>query len=128
MREWVLSLPYARPPKGLHANDRAHWRAKAASTAEVRDLVVMLCRSQRIPQMQRVAVQVVWVVPDKRKRDSDGPDPLCKAIYDAIGSDRGTSAHLVPDDSPEWMDKPRLRIEHRPGEPAHFEIQIREAT
>lgn len=128
MREWVLRLPYPRPPKGLHANDRAHWRTKARSSADVRDMVVMLCRARRVPKMQRMEVQVVWVVPDKRKRDSDGPDPLCKAIYDAIGSDRGTSAHLVPDDSPEWMDKPRLRIEHRPGEAAHFEIQIREAT
>ena len=125
MREWTLKLPYPRPPEGLHANDRCHWRVKSQSTASVRDLVMMLCRSQRIPRMQRVSVQVVWVVPDRRKRDSDGPDPLCKVIYDAIGSDRGVSARLVPDDSPEFMDKPRLRIEHRPG-PAHFEIQIRE--
>ena len=125
MREWVLKLPYPRPPEGLHANDRCHWRVKAQSTASVRDLVMLLCRSQRIPKMQKVSVQVVWVVPDHRKRDADGPDPLCKVIYDSIGSDRGVSARLVPDDSPEFMDKPRLRIEHRPA-PAHFEIHIQE--
>lgn len=127
MREWTLKLPFPRPPEGLHANDRCHWRVKAQSTASVRDLVMLLCRSQRVPKMQRVSVQVVWVVPDHRKRDADNCAPLLKAIFDAIGSDRGTSAHLVPDDDPEHMVKPQLIIEHRPG-PAHFEIHIQEIT
>lgn len=125
---WTLVLPYPRPPKGLHSNDRAHWRVKAKSTAEVRDMVVHLCRAQRIPPMQRVSVAIVWVVPNRLKRDADGPDPLSKVIYDAIGSDRGVSAGLVADDTPEFMDKPRLRIEHRPGEAAHFEITITDIT
>lgn len=91
-------------------------------------MVVHLCRAQRIPPMQRVSVAIVWVVPDARKRDADGPDPLSKVIYDAIGSDRGVSARLVTDDTPEFMDKPRLRIEHRPGDAAHFEITITDIT
>lgn len=125
---WSLILPFERPPKGLHSNDRPHWRTKARSTAEVRNLVVVLCRAQRIPPMQRVSVQVTWVVPDRRKRDADGPDPLTKVIYDAIGSDRGVSAHLVPDDTPEFMEKPRLVIEHQPGCTAHFRVDIQDIT
>lgn len=125
---WTLTLPFPRPPKGLHANDRPHWRTKARATADVRNLVVALVRSQNIPTMQRVSVQLVWVVTDRRKRDEDGPEPLAKAIFDAIGSDRGVSARLVPDDSPEFMDKPRPLIEYRPGDTSHFEVVIRDLT
>lgn len=125
---WMLTLPFERPPKGLHANDRPHWRVKARATKDLREFVTMLCRSQNIPKMQRVSVQVIWVVPDRRKRDEDGPDPMAKAIFDAIGSDRGVSARLVEDDSPDFMSKPRPLIEYRPGEPAHFEIIIRDIS
>lgn len=121
---WTLELGYTRPPKGLHQNDRAHWRVKARSTKEVRELVTVLCRVAKIPKLQRVSVQVVWVVPTKHKRDEDGPDPLCKVIYDAIASDRGVSARIVQDDTKEFMDKPRLVIEHQPGELAHFRVEI----
>lgn len=125
---WVLHLPYPRPPKGLSANDRAHWATKARATAEVRNLVVALARQARIPQLQRVQVEVVWVVSDKRRRDADGPDPLCKAIYDGLGADRGVSARIVPDDTPEWMQKPRLRIEYRPDDEPHFEVIVTDTS
>ena len=121
---WTLTLAFERPPKGLHSNDRVHHMVKARSAKAMRDLVTMLCRSQRIPKMQRASVQVVWVVPTKHKRDADGPDPLCKVIYDAVGSDRGVGAQIVPDDTPEFMDKPRLVIEHQPGVTAHFRVEI----
>jgi hypothetical protein len=121
---WTLSLPYERPPKGLHSNDRVHWRTKGRSTKAVRELVTVLCRSQRIPKMQRASVQIFWVVPTRHKRDADGPDPMTKVIYDAIGSDRGVGARIVPDDTPEFMDKPRLVIEHQPGVTAHFRVEI----
>ncbi|WP_417540768.1 hypothetical protein [Microbacterium maritypicum] len=78
----------------------------------------------KIPKLQRISVQVVWVVPTRHKRDEDGPDPFCKVIYDAIGSDRGVSARIVQDDTKEFMDKPRLVIEHQPGERAHFRVEI----
>ena len=121
---WTLSLPYERPPKGLHSNDRVHHMVKARSKKEIRSLVARLCQEQCIPKMQRISVQVIWVVPTRHKRDADGPEPLCKSIYDAIGSDRGVSARLVPDDTPEFMDKPRLVIEHQPGVTAHFRVEI----
>lgn len=121
---WIFELPYERPPKGLHANDRVHHMVKARSTKELRERVAVLCRVAKIPKIQRVSVQVVWVVPTRHKRDADGPDPMTKVIYDAIGSDRGVSARLVPDDTPEFMDKPRLVIEHQPGEVAHFRVEI----
>ncbi len=121
---WVLELPYPRPPAGLHSNDRNHWRTKARSAAELRTLVVALAKAQNIPSMSRVSVQLVWVVGDHRKRDEDGPDPMTKVIFDAIGSDRGVSARIVHDDTSDYMEKPRPVIEHRAGATPHFEVRI----
>lgn len=121
---WVLELPYPRAPKGLNANDRNHWRTKAASTAAVRAQVKAAAVTARITPMQRVQVELVWVVGDKRKRDPDNLAPFAKAICDAIGSDRGVSAHLVQDDSPEYMTKLHPRIEHRPDVTPHFEVHV----
>lgn len=75
---WTLTLPYERPPKGLHSNDRVHHMVKARSTKNLRERIAVLCRVAKIPKMQRVSVQVVWVVPTRHKRDADGPDPMCK--------------------------------------------------
>ena len=125
---WTLELPYERPPKGLHANDRVHHMVRARSAKELRERAAVLCRVAKIPKRQRIAVQVVWVVPTRHKRDEDGPDPMCKVIYDAIGSDRGVSARIVQDDTKEFMDKPRLVIEHQPGETAHFRVEITDVS
>lgn len=121
---WMFVLDYPRPPKGLHSNDRAHWRVKAGATADVRQEVFAKVRALRLGTLEKIRVDVTWVVGDKRKRDEDGPEPLCKAIYDAIGSDRGVSAHLVDDDTAEFMEKTRLAIRYEPGARAHFEVKI----
>jgi len=125
---WILTLPYKRPPDGLSANWRGHWRVKARATAEVRTLVVALARSARITTMQRMEVELVWVVKTRTKRDPDNIFPLLKAVCDALGSDRGVSARLVQDDSPEWMAKLHPRIEYRPGEEPRFEVHVTDIT
>lgn len=125
---WALELPYSRPPKGLSANYRGHWAPKAKSTAEVRALVVALARNADIPTMGRMQVELVWVVTDNRKRDADNVFPLLKAAADGLASDRGVSAHLVPDDSPEWCVKIAPRIEKRDNDTAHFELIVTNIT
>ncbi len=124
MTSWTLSLPYSRPPKGLSANDRPHWAAKAKATAAVRELVFALARSERIPTLQRIQVEVIWVVSDKRRRDADNAAPFAKAIFDGLAADRGVSAHIVADDAPEFMTKLMPRIEYRLDESPHFEVLI----
>ena len=118
----TIILPLPRPPKGLSANDRTHWSVRARESVKLRMQVTRLV--EHMEPMQRCRVEIVWVVRDQRRRDADNPDPMCKAIYDAIGSDRGVGARLVPDDAPEYMEKPRLRIEYRPGCDPHFEVTI----
>lgn len=125
---WVLRLPLTKPPRGLSANYRGHWAPKARSTAEVRALVVALARNAGIPTMGRMQVELVWVVTDNRKRDADNVFPLLKAAADGLASDRGVSAHLVPDDSPEWCVKITPRIEKREDDTAHFELIVTDIT
>lgn len=128
MTTWTLTLPYTRPPKGLSANWRGHWSTKARSTAEVRNLVAALARAARLPQMQRIQVELIWVVTDHRKRDDDNLHPLAKSCWDALASDRGVSARIVPDDSPEFVTKMHPRIEYRPDESPHFEVIVTDTT
>jgi hypothetical protein len=123
---WTFRLNYPRPPKGLHANDRAHWRTKAKSTETIREEVMLRVRSLRLGELPACAVQVVWVVGDHHKRDADNIYPLCKAIYDGIGSDRGTSARLVTDDDPQHMRKDAPAIRYVADSPAHFVVIITE--
>lgn len=125
MNVYTLTLPFTRIPNGLSGNSRHHWRVKAKSTALVRDLVVRLAEPD-IEPMNRMQVELVWVVKDHRKRDEDNMAPLFKAICDGLGSDRGVSARLVRDDSPEWMRKMHPRIEYRADETAHFEVVVTE--
>src|SRR3546814_15087501 len=63
---WTLTLPYKSIPKGLSGNYHGHWRTRHTSTREVRDLVVMLARTARIPQMQRMQVELVQYVTDRK--------------------------------------------------------------
>ncbi|WP_146079391.1 hypothetical protein [Rathayibacter sp. AY2B9] len=123
---WSFTLPYPRPPRGLHSNDRSPWQVKARSTAQVRLDVFNLVRAAHVPALERIRVDVEWVVPDRRKRDADGPEPMLKAIFDGIGSDRGVSARIVEDDDPRHMDKGRLTIRREPGCLAHFDVTITE--
>lgn len=121
---WLLELAYPKPPEGLSANSRAHWRVKARSTATVRAQVKYLAWAAGIEPMQRCGVTVTWVVADRRRRDEDNLAPLCKAIFDGLGADKGVSAGIVPDDDPAHMVKAAPVIEYRAGATPHFEVAI----
>jgi hypothetical protein len=123
-RDWLIPLDFERPPKGLAANDRAHWRWRQRNTLLVRRLVVAEVRRQRIPRAEHLEVRLVWIVADRRKRDDDNLAPFAKACWDALASDRGLSAALVPDDSPEYVTKHHPRIEYQQGATPHFEILL----
>lgn len=125
---WTIILPFPKIPDGLSLNSRAHWRVKNRSTRDVRILVAHEAIRLGIPKMQRLQVGLVWVVKDRRKRDVDNTVGMLKVIADGLASDRGISAHLVADDSPEFCVKLMPRIEHRPGETPHFEVHITDVS
>jgi hypothetical protein len=127
-RMWVFTLPFDRAPKGLSSNDRPHWATKARSTSIVRTLVAAKVRDEQVPQLNRCRVDVEWVVNTRHRRDTDNLAPFLKAIYDGIGADKGISAHVVPDDAPEYMEKVGATIRYEKGAEPHFEVTIKEAT
>lgn len=128
-RSWSFILPYERAPKGLNANDRAHWRTKARSTDQVRQACRLQSLIAEIPDgLTKVRVDVTWVVADRRRRDEDNLAPFLKAIYDGLGADKGVSARIVPDDAPEFMSKPGATIRYEKGATAHFIVTVTEVT
>lgn len=125
---WTLTLSHTRPPSGLSANDRAHWATRARSIATVRAQVKDLAYEALIPHLGRVQVEIIWVVNDRRRRDADNTAPFAKAIFDGLAADTGVSAHIVPDDAPQYMTKLMPRIEYRPDDTPHFEVIITDIT
>ncbi|CAN5420753.1 hypothetical protein BH09ACT9_BH09ACT9_00220 [soil metagenome] len=121
---WSFDLNYSRPPSGLSANDRTHYQVKARSTAQIRDYVVWRCRYLKVPALRKISVDVEWVVNTEHRRDTDNVAPLLKAIYDGIGADKGTSAHIVIDDAPQYMEKPAATIRVAKDERARFVVTI----
>lgn len=126
VRSWTFRLDYPRTPKGLSMNDRSHWSVKAKSTAEVRLLVMAKVRSLHVPVMDKIRVDVVWVVRTRATRDTDNLAPFLKAIYDGIGSNRGVSARIIEDDAPEFCEKPGATIRYEKDSVAHFEVTVTE--
>jgi len=108
-RSWMFPMSGRRPPLSL--NDRGNHYARARLTRSVRDEASWRARSARIPRpLAKVRVEVIWVVGDHRRRDEDNPAPSAKAVYDGL-----VDAGIVPDDTPEFMEKPSVRIEYRQG-------------
>jgi crossover junction endodeoxyribonuclease RusA len=124
-REWVVRLPWAKPPAS--ANDRDHWRVKARKVADIRDVAcnLMLAAARRerptstLPK--RITVGLTYVPRDKRRRDPDNlVVPLFKALVDGI-----VDSGLVPDDTPEFVVRSMPQILPPDGDP-RLELTIKE--
>jgi Holliday junction resolvase RusA-like endonuclease len=95
--EFVVTFDeWSRPP--LTSNQRLHWRKRAHLTKQVRGATLDL--THQFPAMKRIQVQLTWWVNDNRRRDADNVVPTLKAICDGL-----VDAGIVPDDTPEFMDK-----------------------
>jgi hypothetical protein len=81
-----------------------------------------------LPRVDRIRVDVAWIVKDHIRRDTDNLAPFLKAIYDGIGADKGVSAHVVPDDAPEFMEKVGATIRYDREATPHFEVTITELS
>lgn len=111
----TLTFDWARPP--LNANQRLHWAAKAKLTRQIRDTTALLAR--KMTPAKHITVQLVWVVTDKRRRDSDNTYPTFKAMCDGI-----VDAGVVTDDTPQYMTKLGPTIRHEPGGTARLELEV----
>jgi hypothetical protein len=127
---WQFHLPQnlCRQP-GLSSNDRGGHYVRNQSVQAVRHAVTVsltsLINRSRMPRrLNKVRVDVVWYVADKRNRDPNNLAPLAKAICDAIGSNKGLGVHLVRDDSPRFMEQPAPQIVYRPDTEPEFVVTI----
>lgn len=116
----TLVLPYDRPPKGLYANVRTHWRQRSTDTLQVRSDVTNLAKAahlHRIAGIRHITAQLVWAPGDRRRRDEDNLYPLFKVICDALARGRSdlVGLDLVPDDTPTYMQKLGPRIDPPPA-------------
>jgi len=116
---WVLG-PITGPM--LSANDRMHWRPKAAITARWRADARVLAQAARVPHLERIRVVVEWLPPDRRRRDPANLAPVAKAVVDGL-----VDAGLVADDDHRHVTGPDLRLGEvvRPRIPAPRICQVR---
>lgn len=111
----IIPFDWDKPPLSL--NDRPpHWARRGAEVRAVRDLAAKLCTEHLAGStfyvLEPIVVTLVWYAPTRGKRDTDNPVATLKPICDGL-----VDAGLVPDDTPEWMDKRPVRIVYRKGEP-----------
>lgn len=68
-------------------------------------------RAARHHHRPRREIVLHYRVPDRRRRDADGPAPTLKAVLDAL-----VDEHVIPDDS--WTHVPRIAVQIHPPDPA----------
>lgn len=89
----------------LSANDRYHWRQKAARTRYWRQLTNVCVRAaQADPVGGLVRITVTFAWPDRRRRDIGNLAPTVKAIVDGI-----VDGGLLPDDDDKHVIGPDIR-------------------
>jgi crossover junction endodeoxyribonuclease RusA len=129
-RDVTLVLPYARPPKALWGNTRAHWRRRSADTEQVRTDVVKLAQAaglHRVGPVRHVTAQLVWAPGDRRRRDEDNLWALFKVVCDAIARGPRKSwigLDVVPDDTPAYFTKLAPRIEPPPAKGMWLHLRL----
>jgi hypothetical protein len=125
-RSWSFTLPYIKPPKGTNANDTGSKWYRINATKQVRQDTYFLTKAAKIPKLERCRVDVEWIVNTHRNRDASNLGLFTKPIYDAIGAKHDPSAHVVPDDSPAYMETPTPTIRYARDETARFVVTITE--
>lgn len=94
-RSWRIELPLTKP---LSLNDRQHHYRRYRDQQAVKNAVILLCRTLRIPPLERVHVVLHYAPRDKRRRDSDNLVATLKPCCDGI-----VAAGVVPDDTPQYL-------------------------
>lgn len=105
----IIPLTWDRPP--LRANDRRSWQAQHRTKSKALDEARWAIRAANVTPIVGAEVVLHYRVPDRRRRDSDGPEPTKKVAIDAL-----VLEGVLPDDS--WVHVPRSSVEIHPPEGA----------
>jgi Holliday junction resolvase RusA-like endonuclease len=104
----TVPLPWRKPP--LAQNDRRHWRQQHRDFQAAKDEAQWAIRAARPGRIDGAEVVLHYRVPDRRRRDADGPAPTLKAVLDALVAEQ-----VIPDDS--WTHVPRVAVQIHPPTP-----------
>lgn len=95
-REWELEI-HGRPHT-LNVERSGHWRTHRQRTRATRDTVAILARAQKIPSLDRVAIDATPILRDRRTQDVGACFPTAKAAIDGL-----VDAGVLPDDTPLYV-------------------------
>lgn len=111
---WQLHLPYERDPMPM--NGRVNRFKHASSVRTVRETANWL--ATQIPRQERIRVELVQHVTDRKDRDPDNLAHTYKALIDGLRDDkRRGQTGIVADDTPAYVDRlmPRIEPHKLPG-------------
>lgn len=113
----TLTYRYERPP--LTSNQRAHWRTRQRWSKVLRVETAAKARAAGLTGLGRCRVTLTWYVTTRHRRDADNVVPTLKAMCDGL-----VDADVVPDDTPELMDKLMPRLEYEPAGTARLVLEV----
>lgn len=100
---WRLLIP--APVAWINANDRGHWRPRAALTAEWRRAGAIYARQAKLPRIPApVAITAFVHRLDNRRADAQNMYPTAKAVIDGL-VDHG----VLDDDSNKYVTAVAMR-------------------
>jgi hypothetical protein len=128
-REWLVPLPWLKPPLTANEQRRMHYQAEARIKRHIRWDVGFAAVAAYVPRgLQRVEIVLNWQPAIARRRDEDALAPTLKSVVDglAAGTKRYPGHGLVPDDTPDHVTS--RTVIHPVAKPARFWLTIREVT
>lgn len=86
-------LPW--PKRDLHPNARVHWAKKAKAAKSYRWACFALSKSAKLeaPVLGKINLSIVFVPPDRRRRDIDGMLSAIKSGLDGLADALGVDDH-----------------------------------
>lgn len=81
----MVRYKFPWPPRELSPNARVHWRTLAKAKREYKEACGWAILHVSLAQLRPpVTAQVTFVVPDKRRRDTDNFLAMLKPLFDAL--------------------------------------------
>lgn len=117
-RPMIVQFPmWDKPP--LRANDRRTWQVQHRVRAKAMEEARWAIRAARLTPVAGAEIELHYRVPDRRRRDSDGPEPTKKVVIDAL-----VAEGVLPDDS--FLEVPRSSVVIHPpnGQPASIWVEL----
>ena len=95
--EWILY--FDQRPWTLNAERTWHYHKRAKIVKEWRDAFSLEAKDQGIPNLNKVSVEALPILPTRRLQDPANCFPAVKAAIDGL-----VDANVIEDDNPNFID------------------------